>query len=348
MSKAVVIGPGDRFLSGLSYYTWRLSSTLSATPILFRDMLPTFLFPGRDRVGKVESKIKYVGEPVMLDWWNPITWMRAVRECRRHDIVVLEWWTCSVAHMYAFISLFCGRKVVVEVHETIDPLESKIWPLRVYARVMKKIVWGRADAIVVHSGADFNQLLSKYREKIIIIPHGVYDQYEDHECYPSYPYFTVIFFGLVREYKGVKFLIEGFKKANIPLSFLYIQGEQWDELPAEKPPIYQFDFYADEPQIEAIFSVADVIVLPYLRASSSGVAHIAMHYGLPIIATKVGGLAELDDYEGMLYVPPADSEAIADRLKFVHEHWRGKRFPVPKRLEWSEIKKEWDSLFSLV
>lgn len=346
MSSVVVIGPGDRFLSGLSYYTWRLSSTLSATPILFRDMLPTFLFPGRDRVGKVESKIQYEGEPVMLDWWNPITWMRAVRECRRHDIVVLEWWTCSVAHMYAFISLFCGRKVVVEVHETIDPLESKIWPLRVYAKVMKKIVWGRADAIVVHSGADFNQLLSKYREKIIIIPHGVYDHYYNVGAKTSN--FEVLFFGLIREYKGVKYLIEGFKKANLPESQLLIQGEQWDKIDDDDPRIYILDHYAAEWEILLFFTCADVVVLPYLRASSSGVAHIAMHYGLPIIATKVGGLAELDDYEGMLYVPPADSEAIADRLKFVHDNWRGKRFPVPKRLEWSEIKKEWDSLFSVM
>lgn len=347
MSSVVVIGPGDKFLSGLSYYTWRLSSTLSATPILFRDMLPTFLFPGKDRVGRVESKIQYEGEPVMLDWWNPITWMRAVKECRRHDIVVLEWWTCSVAHMYAFISLFCGGKAVVEVHETIDPLESRIWPLRVYAKAMKKIVWGRADAIVVHSIQDSFVVTREYDNLVVIIPHGVYDQYEDHD-FRTYPYFTVAFFGLVREYKGVKYLIDGFKKADIPLSDLYIQGEQWDKLPKESPPIYQFDFYGDDPQVEAIFSAADVVVLPYLRASSSGVAHIAMHYGLPIIATKVGGLAELDDYEGMLYVPPADSEAIAERLKFVHEHWRGKRFPVPKRLEWSEIKKEWDTLFSLV
>lgn len=215
---------------------------------------------------------------------------------------------------------------------------------------MKKLVWGRADAIVVHSIQDSFIVAREYDNRVVIIPHGVYDQYgrvKDSRIPTNR--FEVLFFGLVRDYKGVDYLIKGFRDANLN-AHLWIVGEGWDDLDEHTNDlnVFRVSKYLDDKGIVCFFSSVDVVVLPYLRASSSGVAHIAMHYGLPIIATKVGGLAELDDYEGMLYVPPADSEAIADRLKFVHDNWRGKRFPVPKRLEWSEIKKEWDSLFSLV
>jgi len=345
----VVVGPGPKFLSGISYFTWKLCNTLQAQPILFRDMLPQFLFPGKDRVGIVETVINYdsAREPVYIDWWNPLTWMRSVKVCRNADVVVLQWWTVSVALMYAFILLFNSTKVVVEVHETIDPLESSIFPVRIFSRVMRKLVWGWADHIVVHSKDDLSLISDTYK-KVSLIPHGVYDQYGRQETLKVLDHvFEVLFYGIVREYKGVKYLIEGFQKAAIPHSVLYICGEHWDKI--EDPHddnITMIRGYLDDWWTEFMFSYASVVVLPYLRASSSGVAHIAMHYGLPIIATNVGGLADLEDYEGMFYVPPRDSDAIAETLKFVHYNYRNKTFPVPERLQWKgSIKDKWEILF---
>jgi len=346
--KVIVIGPGPEFLSGISYYTWKLCNTLDAIPILFRDMLPKFLFPGKERVGKVENKIQYTNCEVKLDWWNPITWMKAVRECNRHDVVVLQWWSVSVAHMYAFILAFCKAKVIIEIHETIDPLESSIMPIRAYSKAIRRWCWGKADRLVVHSKMDLCQVGCEY-DDVSLIPHGVYDQYKDRDLKLKDGEFCVLFFGLVRDYKGVKYLIEGFKKADLANSCLFVQGEQWDKLPdPEHPHIHFLERYADDRWVEVMFSYADVVVLPYLRASSSGVAHIAMHYGLPIIATNTGGLADLSDYEGMFYVAREDSDGIADRLKLIHSQYRGRRFPVPERLQWSEIKKEWISVLSTV
>ena len=295
--KVVVVGPGPKFLSGISYFTWKLVTTLEATPILFRDMMPKFLFPGKDIVGEVENKIKYEPYGLFLDWWNPVTWIRAVQECNRHDVVILEWWSVSVAHMYAFIALFCRQRIIVEVHELIDPMESNRTLLRAYGKVMWWIVWGRAERIVVHSQHDRSLLMnicsnsSIEIKSISIIPHVVYDQYGK-SAEKWFDRFDVVFFGLVRDYKGVKYLLDGFKKANFDpfISRLFIFGEQWDKIEDKDHwlNVYINDQYKGDTQIEQIFTNADVVVLPYLRASSSGVAHIAIHYGLPIIATPVG------------------------------------------------------------
>lgn len=351
----VIIGPGREYLSGISYYTWKLCDTLGATPILFRDMLPKFLFPGKDRVNDVENKIQY-GPHVSLDWWNPVTWYRALKVCKKHDVIVFQWWSASVAHMYAFILAFCGQRIVIEIHETIDPLESRIWPIKVYARVMRRIIWGRADILVVHNMSDFLTLALDYDivHKIRIIPHGVYDQYDrvPIDLLDLKDTYDILFFGLVRDYKGVKYLVEAFKESNLPNTRLWIVGEHWDKADYLKDTdldnIIIIDRYVDDIEIEYLFSLSDVVVLPYTRASSSGVAHIAMHYGLPIISTRVGGLSDLWDYKGMIYISKDNIEDLESKLRYAFYHCKGKRFPLPERLEWSSIKELWVRIFSKI
>jgi hypothetical protein len=79
-----IIGPSARFLSGISYYTTRLSNALASKytvqTLLFRHMLPIFLFPGSRRVGNSLSTLTYdkrVTVHEIIDWYNPLTWYRA-------------------------------------------------------------------------------------------------------------------------------------------------------------------------------------------------------------------------------------------------------------------------------
>lgn len=339
--RVAVIGPGPRFLSGISYATWRLSESLQATPVLFRHMLPRFLFPGKERVGRVEHRIRYENALEILDWYNPLTWMRSVSEMKRHDVVIFEWWTASVAHMYAFLALFCRTPFFVEMHEIVDTLEDRNVFIRLYARAMRRFILGKARGIVAHSWID-REKLTGY-ENVVVIPLGLFDYYTPIVVRKEGS-LNVLFYGLVREYKGVKDLIEGFKKAALPGSSLRIAGENWDRIDLGEGILHD-DRYLDDEETEEIFSWADVVVLPYLRASQSGVAHIAMHFGLPIIATEVGGLAELNDYPGMHFVPVHDPDAIARELQRIAAGERGKRYEAPSRLSWDHIASQWMNLF---
>ena len=103
----VIIGPSKKFLSGISYFMIRLSNALSdlmgVKTILFRKMLPKRLFPGWRRVGDELTTQKFnekVEVHEILDWYNPITWIRSFRITKKADVIVFQWWTSSVAHMY--------------------------------------------------------------------------------------------------------------------------------------------------------------------------------------------------------------------------------------------------------
>jgi len=191
IKKIAIIGPSKRFLSGISYYTIRLSNALSdythVKAILLRNMLPKILFPGWKRVGKnltnleFDNKIKVYE---ILDWYNPLTWLKAYHISKKSDIIILQWWTASVAHMYLMIELLNkiskSIPIIIEFHEVVDPLESSILPIKIYSRVMGKIIRKLASYYVVHSRTDKVLVSKVYKiptEKILIVPHGIYDHY---------------------------------------------------------------------------------------------------------------------------------------------------------------------------
>ena len=149
--------------------------------------------------------------------------------------------------------------------------------------------------------------------------------------------FVILFFGLIRPYKGVEYLIEAFEKLPEEIlgnSRLLIVGEIWEDKDVVKK--------IGESKIREKITFINRYV-PYLRASQSGVAHIAMSFGLPIIATKVGGLFEsLSNYEGANFVE-ANAESIAKALQRIYEDQR-RNFLAPAELKWENIAKKWIEL----
>ncbi len=368
--KIAIFGPSKLFLSGISYYTIRLSNALSAhaeiKAILFRKMLPKKLFPGWRRVGENLTKVDFnskVSVHEILDWNNPISWLKAYRLAKDCDAVVFQWWTSSVAHMYIAIEMLNRKRIpiILEFHEVVDPLENAILPIRIYSRLMGRLVRKLASHYVVHSQADKEAISKIYRipeQRISIIPHGLYDHYERiekaKELLGIKEKFIILFFGLIRPYKGVSYLIEAFE--NLPgeilsNSRLLIVGEIWEDKEIAKrieesklrEKITLINRYVPDEEISLYFSAGDVLVLPYLRASQSGVAHIAMTFGIPIVATKVGGLKEsLSNYEGAYFVEP-NAESIAKALQSIYENPR-RDFQAPAELKWENVAKRWIGL----
>src|SRR4051794_33658394 len=131
-TRVLVVGSGWHFLSGISYYTCRLSNALSERyevgAILMRRLLPRRLYPGRVRVGKRLSDLRYApGVRVFdgIDWFGPPSLLAAVRFLRRFrpDVLVLQWWTGTVLHSYLVLCLvarLAGVRVVIEFHEVQD------------------------------------------------------------------------------------------------------------------------------------------------------------------------------------------------------------------------------------
>jgi len=331
-------------------------------------MLPIKLFPGWKRVGKSLATVTFVEEVdagEMLDWFNPFSWAKSARIARSGDVVILEWWTSSVAHMYLAILVLLSRKtpVIIEYHEVVDSFEQSVLPIRIYSRVMGRVIRNMATHFVVHSSAEGNLVKEVYHipsKKITIIPHALYDHYPLLEKRVARERLgiteenVILFFGLLRPYKGVKYLIRAFDSLPPEVSQstrLLIVGEAWEdgeslslaEGSSRREKITVVNRYVADSEVPVYFSAADMLVLPYTRASQSGVAHIAMAYGLPIVASRVGGLAEgLEPYQGAFLVSPGLIGELREQILKVLE--KKEVYPPPKDLAWDSIGDKWLAL----
>lgn len=373
-----LIGPSSRFLSGISYYTTYLSNALSGKycvqAVLFRKMLPKGLFPGAARVGENLSTISYNPSVKMqecMDWYNPVTWYRAYRTASASEACIFEWWTSSVAHMYLAVGLLLrlkGVPIVLEFHEVVDTLEEAILPLRVYSKVMGRLIRRLAGRYITHSVSDQTLVAERYQipvERISVIPHGLYDQYPVIETAAAKRYLgisssnVILFFGLLRPYKGATNLIHAFEQLPQSLkddTVLLIAGEMWEdhetvtaaEISQDRDKILLFSKYISDEEVPYFFSAANLLSLPYTRASQSGVAHIGISYGLPIVASKVGGLAEsLGQYEGTYFVAPENVTELSHALETVLRK-TPEAYPIPISMRGSEIATIWKEMIDRI
>jgi len=368
-----VVGPGARFLSGISYYTYRLVNALAGrhrvSVILMRRLLPARLYPGRTRVGAPLARLQYDASSVLdgVDWyWFP-TMFRAVglllRE--RPSVVLFQWWSASVLHSYvalAVVARLLRARVVVEFHEVLDTGEARLPLLRAYVRMIAPLLLRLACGAVVHSDYDRAAVRRQYRTRrpILVVPHGPYDQYRvdtrlhvlsDSVC-------NVLFFGVIRPFKGLEDLLGAFNaipEQEIGRYRLTIVGETWEHwtLPAEmikqsphRDRITFVNRYVHDDEVGSFFRDADVVVLPYHRSSSSGPLQIAMSCGLPVVVTSVGGLPEaVGGYAGAILVPPKDPVALGKALT-IAAGLKGRRFADPH--SWETVVDRYDHLFDAI
>jgi glycosyltransferase involved in cell wall biosynthesis len=372
-----VVGSGTRFVSGISYYTHRLASELAAAHpvavVLMRQLLPTFLYPGRDRVGTELTTFSYPpGVRVFdgVDWfWIP-SLLRALAFLRRERprVLVLQWWTGTVLHSYlvlATVARLLGARVVIEFHEVLDTGEMNIPVADAYVRVLSPVLLRLVDGFVVHNEYDRQELRERYAlgdRPVAMIPHGPYDQYAGREVVsgagaPAEPDgFRLLYFGVIRPFKGLEDLVTAFNGLSAEDAARYrltVVGETWEgwtlpaELIAASPHAERIEFvnrYVTDEEAAGFFASADAVVLPYHRSSSSGPAHLAMSHGLPLVITGVGGLVEaVAGYEGAIRIPPKDPGAIRDALESVLA-LEGRRFDDPH--SWQTTVNRYSELFA--
>jgi len=377
-TRVCVVGPSKKFLSGISYYNIRLANSLTAqydvSVLCFRNLLPKRMFPGHKHVGKDLADVDYDSDIRLfdgMDYNNPLTWYRAYKflQQEKPDVIILQWWTSSVAHMHMLISLmnsFRKAKVIIEFHEVVDPLEESILPIRLYSRVMGRWLISRSYMYVTHSESDRKLLVEKYgmdSGRIHVLPMGLYDHHrqvdraEARQALGIDEENTILSFGLIRPYKGIPYLIKAF--GSLPAeeaqkSRLLLVGEIWEDRASVEDAVaaspYRdritlVDRYVSDAEVAKYFSAADIVVLPYLRASQSAVAHVAMAFGKPIVVSRVGGLQEsMADYKGTYFVPPADPAAIRDAILRIRNERPGP-FDPPRR-GWEEIASGYRAIIS--
>jgi glycosyltransferase involved in cell wall biosynthesis len=193
----------------------------------------------------------------------------------------------------------------------------------------KRISFYRSQALIVHAQALKKALVEDFRipeAKVTVLPHGELGNYYLRQV--STPQVakreqnTILFFGRILEYKGLRHLLEAMPLVAevIPEIKLIVAG-RGENLEKYFPDGYDparyeiYNEYISPEAVAELFQRSSLTVLPYIEASQSGVAALAYGLGTPVIASEVGGLQEIVRHErdGWL-VPPCDVESLADAI----------------------------------
>ena len=365
-NRVLVVGAGTHFLSAMSYYTLRLTNAFgdrcSVAALPMRCLIPTFLYPGRSRVGVTTTRLNY--DPVIevfdgIDWYWGLGLFRSLKRVKRWkpEFVIFEWWTGSVLHTYLAIALLArlqGAKIIVEIHEVIPSGEERIPFARAWVSILGRPFFKLASAFVIHSESDRESAERHFllgERPCVVIPHGPLDHHSstfangssreiDSRSAPL-DTFNLLFFGLIRPYKGLEDLVRAFDlfdNEEVENYWLTVVGETWEgwDLPIQliresrhRDRITLVNRFVRDDEVVAYFANADAVVLPYHRSSASSPAHVAMSNGLPLIVTSVGGLPEaVKDYKGAVLTPPRDPDSLRNSIRLLLP-MRGQRFQDP-------------------
>lgn len=256
----------------------------------------------------------------------------------------------------AFIALFrlFGTPTIVTEHDGL-PLPGEGWPFEGLARRLSLRMASRR--IFLSEFVRDQVLRIDQRDSTFVVPLGVLAHGGLEEPARKHPGrgLRVLFVGRVTARKGVDLLVDAMRKLSYKVvEGLTIAGESDGlSIPSTDPWIRQIPRWLDDDEIAELIRNHDVLALPYLQASQSGVATIGIAGAMPMICTRVGGLQEQLTANEAFFVD-STSEAIAVGLRELSENVERyqtmSRSLVAKRdrLSWDETARRIEKIVTWV
>ena len=323
-----IVGPAYPLRGGIAHHVYWIRQQLTARDhtvqvVSFRKLYPGMFFPGTTEFDSSRLRLDAGALPILTPL-NPATWLRAFKLVKSFspDVVVFEWWQPFFAPLVGTLARWfrrSGLQCLIECHNIFPHERTPLDGLLV------GFALSAADHLITHSTKDREELLALVPGKTVSVsPLPALDEFSTPGT-RARDGRTILFFGKIRKYKGLDVLLAAMPKvlSRIECELLVI-GEFYDSIEKYQQLIRTLGIekyvridnrYVPNEEVPAIFDQADLLVLPYLSATQSGVARIALSNRLPIIASRTGGLSEsvTEDFNGMLF-PPGDSSALADRI----------------------------------
>lgn len=344
--RLVVIGPVWPYRGGIAQHTALLARALTdhghdVRLLTYRRLYPRWLFPGRTVIDPSTQPVAAAAEAIVAPLW-PLSWWTAARAVRRAepDAVIVVWWVPFFAPFVVGLRWLLGRAPgrppLVLVCHNVLPHDAG----HGVSRWLTGLALRRADGWLVHATPLVEAVAALVGPRARRPGAVARAALPLHHLAPDGPPTatgaptaaragaasdppTLLFFGLVRPYKGLDVLIDALAlaRAEVPGLRLVVAGEFWQ--PASgfaaqaarrgvADAVALRDGYVPNEAVAALFAGADAVVLPYRAATSSGVLTLAIEHGVPMIVTAVGGLPEVVvDGDAGLVVPPGDPAALA-------------------------------------
>ena len=337
--KITILGPAHPYRGGLASIMQTMAREYQSRGhevriYTFTVQYPSLLFPG---------KTQYIDTPApedlhierVMNTVNPFNWISLGLRLKREapDIILMKYWTPFMAPCFGAIARIARQnkktKVICQI-DNVEPHEHHI-----IDRPCNKYYLGGVDGFVYMSEQVHSELKAYSSAPALFSPHPMFENFgtkverelacEKINISPDENY--TLFFGLIRDYKGLDMLLEAWKRWNPEHRKLLIAGEFYtsrekyisliEQLGLQDRVVLHDRFIADD-DVRYYFSAADCLVLPYRSATQSGVTQIAYNFSVPMLVTNVGGLPEIvpDGKVGLVCKPTV--EDIVEGLNRVY------------------------------
>ncbi|HTK82427.1 MAG TPA: glycosyltransferase [Bacteroidota bacterium] len=363
--KIVILGTAYPLRGGIAHFNALLATHLakhhSVETITFKRQYPSFLFPGKtqDEGGDLAGVRP---APQLMDSINPFNWISVAWKVKRlkPDLLVFKYWLPFFGPCFGTIARLVkkGSSVkVLYVCDNIIPHERRPGDV-----VFTKYAFKPADFFIVQSDAverDLNEHFpgAAYRK----VPHPVYENFgakidkaEARRQLGITEPKVILYFGYVRAYKGLLVLIEAMK--HLEDVVLLAVGEYYDDEAKYRQKVKDLNLesrvrfvsdYVPNDEVAKYFCASDVVVLPYLSATQSGIIQIAYNFDKPVIATDVGGLGEVvvDQKTGFI-VAHNSVDALVRAVRQYYDENKEPEFSENVRLE--KKKYSWENFVAVI
>ncbi|MBN2092105.1 glycosyltransferase, partial [candidate division KSB1 bacterium] len=337
--KIVLVGTAYPMRGGIAHYVALLYQKFihlgyEVQIVSFKRQYPKFLFPGKTQQDTSQEVIE-LPSIALIDSINPISWIKTFRYIKKlkPDLVVYKYWMPFFAPCYGTIVLLTRlftRSKSVYIGDNIVPHEQ----IPIVDYLLTKWALWKVDFFIVQSETVQKDLLKfKAKANYKLVPHPVFEIFQEKFTLESarsrlkigLDEKVILFFGYIRAYKGLNYLIDALPEVlkQQPVK-LIIAGEFYDNEDKYRQQIQALDVashiilkadYIPNEDVGLYYAAADVVVLPYISATQSGIIQIAYNYNKPVITTNVGGLPEvIEEGRTGFVVPAQDTRALANAI----------------------------------
>ena len=367
--KIIIVGTAHPYRGGLAAFNERLALQFQkegheVEVYTFTLQYPKMLFPG---------KTQYTNDPApegltihrRVNSVNPFNWLRVGIDLRkkRADVVVFAYWMSFMAPAFGTIArrIASGGNNSTHsiglVHNMI-PHEPNILD-----KILPPYFVNAMDGFTALSQSVVKDIEKFDRRNTpkSWAPHPIYDHYGEridkaearHRLGLPAEGHYVLFFGFIRDYKGLDLLIDAFgdmRLHDMDVRLLVV-GEFYGDPKPYLDRIHSLDIadrvilhndYVADSQVGLYFCASDIVAQPYKTATQSGVTQVAFHFEKPMLVTNVGGLPEIVPNEKIGYVVEPDAQEIADALVRYYQEGREEEFTQgvreeKKKYAWSRM-----------
>ena len=297
----------------------------------FRRQYPDILFPGKTQYVTEEDEAVPVESERLLDTADPFSWGRTARAIRSWgpDLLIVRYWMSwfapSLGRVAAMMAPGCRK---IAILDNVIPHEPHFFD----APLTKGFLRHFDGFVTMCSDVAGDLLKLRPDAGYIIHPHPLYSHFgpkmpreEAERALGLKPgRRNLLFFGLIREYKGLDILLRAFD--TLPENYqLIIAGEPYGsfdkygaliEASPARDRIRTFLSYIRASEVKTYFSAADLTVLPYRSATQSGISSVSYHFEVPMVVTDTGGLKEtIGDRGTGLVAAAAEPELVRAEIE---------------------------------